>query len=48
MLRKKLLKAYVLVYNQGQAEEGVYTLFVEVRHDVNGVNSWNTELVSAH
>lgn len=31
ILRKTLLKAFVLVYNQGQPEEGVYTLFVEVR-----------------
>ncbi len=31
MLRKTLLKAFVLVYNQGQPEEGVYTLFVQVR-----------------
>jgi len=30
MLRKTLLKAFVLVYNQGQPEEGVYTLFVQV------------------
>lgn len=33
VLRKKLLKAYVVVFNQGEPQEGVYTLFVQVRMD---------------
>ncbi|CAM9804531.1 unnamed protein product [Ascophyllum nodosum] len=44
MLRQKLLKAYVLVYNQGQAEEGVYTLFVEGR---NVLRAWEEKTEAA-
>ncbi|CAM9876507.1 unnamed protein product [Ectocarpus sp. 12 AP-2014] len=37
VLRKKLFKAYVVVFNQGEPEEGVYTLFVQGR---NVLRAW--------
>lgn len=36
MLRKTLRKAYVLIYNQGQDQEGVYTLYAEVSMETAG------------
>lgn len=30
MLRKTLRRAHVLIYNRGQDQEGVYTLYAEV------------------
>ena len=48
MLRKTLFKAHVLVYNQGQPEEGVYTLFVQVRTAAVGVRAAVVSATAEH
>eukprot|EP00903_Cladosiphon_okamuranus_P006959 g6773.t1 len=43
-LRKSLLKAHVLIFNQGQTEEGIYTLFFEGR---NILRAWQDKAEAA-